>query len=213
MDTQPRKGLWPFREPDLHPSCVLIVWLIAVLASQFAGAAGLACLAVVAILQVDDGARRWLAYFRRARWLFLTLWLVIAYGTSGEAVADLTWMPTYEGVAAANLQVARLATLLACLVWLFARLGTPGLLAALGGLLWPLPLDVQNKQRLVVRLSLVLANLQNTLPKDAWRQMLIDAAQPIEGPGRLAIEILPWHRRDAAVIALAGLALLGVGLW
>ena len=72
---------------------------------------------------------------RRARWLLLTLWLILAYNTAGEAYADIPWAPTYEGLSEASLHAVRLIVMLGCLSWLFVRLGRDGLLAGLWGVL------------------------------------------------------------------------------
>ena len=95
------------------------------------------------------------------RWLLLSVWLILAYGASGDALFDLTWMPTHEGVREATLHVARLVLMLGCLAWLFALLGNQGLLVALQSLLHPLSRFGLGSERLVVRLSLVMRNLQD----------------------------------------------------
>jgi hypothetical protein len=155
---------------------------------------------------------RWWSYVWRARWLLLTLWLILAYNTPGEAVHDMAWAPTYEGMAEANLQAARLVTMLACLAWLFLRLGHEGMIGGLWGLLQSvrsLGLDVE---RVVVRLSLVLENLQEPPEKGAWKRML--AAQPVAPTGQesLHLSLAPWMFRDTLLVALSGFALIGAAL-
>ena len=99
----------------MHPSCALIVWLSAVLAAQRFGYVGLAALASVPLLWSPAGFRRWLGLMYRARWLLLTLWLILAYNAPGDAWLDQSWAPTYEGMAEGGLQVARLSVML---LWL-----------------------------------------------------------------------------------------------
>ena len=130
------------------------------------------------------------------RWLLLSVWLILAYGASGDALFDLAWMPTYEGAREATLHVVRLMLMLGCLAWLFALLGNRGLLVALQSLLHPLSRFGIGSERLVVRLSLVMQNLQVELPPGAWRNMLDGNFVPAGGPERLLVEVPPWRTID-----------------
>ena len=196
----------------MHPSCALIVWLAAVVGIQFVGYIGLCALVGAALLLTPALGARWWAFVWRARWLLLTLWLILAYNTPGEAMYDLAWAPTYEGVADANLQAARLVAMLACLAWLFLRLGHEGMIAGLWGLLLPVRALGVDIERLVVRLSLVLENLQEPPEKGAWKQML--AAQPSVSTGQesLHLSLAPWQLRDSLLVVASGLGLMGAAL-
>ena len=194
----------------MHPTCALLVWLAAVLGVQFVGYLGMAVLCGVALLLAPQASMRWLAYVRRAKWLLLTLWLILAYNTPGEAWLDRAWLPTHEGMAEASLQAARLVVMLVWLAWLFVRLGRDGLVSGLWGLLRPLRWAGLEVERLVVRLCLVLDNLQEPPEKGAWRRMLHVEAPFARGPSALNLATLPWTGRDT-LIALSCLAgLMGV---
>lgn len=193
----------------MHPACVLIVWVCAVLLTQFVGYAGLAILAVAGVILSGKYWRRWLGYVRRARWLLLTLWLILAFNTPGEAWMDFHWAPTREGIVEANLQATRLIVMLCCLTWMTARLGLPGIVAGLWSLLRPLARLGVATERLVVRLSLVLDNLQSPPEKGAWRRMLAPDFRPaFAGPAVLALETSRWRMTDT-VTALLGVAVVG----
>ena len=195
-------------EPDLHPTTALIAWLAAVLATQFLAYAGLALLVLGLLLARPTLWRPWFAYVRRGRWLLLSLWLILAYNTPGEALADLPWAPTYEGMADASLQAARLVAMLGCLAWLFDHLGRDGLVSALWGLLRPLQCFGFDTARLVVRLSLVLENLQARPEKGAWKKMLAGDPDFAGGPAVLHLSLPLWAVRDTLlVLASAGLLL------
>ena len=150
----------------------------------------------------------WWRFVCRARWLLLCLWLVIAYGVPGEALLDLDWAPTREGVASANLHVARLLLMLGSLSVLFGRLGNSGLLSALSGLLRPLAGRWLATDRLVVRLSLVLENLKSPQGKGAWRQMLDHQEKP-SGPTIMQISLPAWRTPDILMVILVLSGLLG----
>ena len=61
----------------LHPTAALILWSSAVIAVQYLAYPPLAAFAV--LLGVQLGVLRvWLGFVYRARWLLLTLWLILA---------------------------------------------------------------------------------------------------------------------------------------
>lgn len=193
-----------------HPTSALIVWLISTITLQFVGYPWLAGLLLLVFLLARPALPAWWRFIRRGRWLLLSLWLILAYGTPGEALFDFSWAPTYEGLAEANLQAVRLLLMLACLAWLFQRLGHAGLFAAIWGLMRPLTRLGVDSERMVVRLSLVLENLQTPLAQGAWRQMLHPGSVPAGGPECLQLQLPRWHWRDTAVISGLLLAVLGV---
>lgn len=195
----------------MHPSCALIVWVAAVCGAQFVGYPGLFFLAVLPLLLAPLAWRPWLAYVRRARWLLLTLWLIMAYGAPGEAWMDWQWAPTREGVTEGVLQATRLLVMLLWLAWLFVAQGRQGLVSGLWGVLRPFRGMGLEVERLVVRLSLVLDNLQASPAPGAWRKMLHADALPVAGPTCLSLSFMPWRLRDSAVV-LTCLAVL-VGVW
>jgi len=183
----------------LHPSTALLVTLIAIVVIQFLGMAGLVSVSVLLLLTIQKTATGWWQLLRRMRWLLLSVWLILAYGVPGDAVFDLTWMPTHEGVAEATLHVVRLMLMLGCLAWLFSLLGKQGLLVALHTLLHPLARYGVASERLVVRLALVMQNLQAEMPKGAWRKMLDGDLVHGGGPETLRFEMTPWRSVDFLV--------------
>ncbi|WP_428825612.1 hypothetical protein ACLIKD_14470 [Azonexus sp. IMCC34842] len=196
----------------MHPSVSLLAWLAVVLAVQFLGYPGLGLLALVIILSAPGAVRPWLGYVRRARWLLLMLWLILAYNTPGEALWDLAWAPTYEGIVEANLQAARLLVMLGSLAWLFNRLGRDGLVGALWALLLPVGRLGLDSERLVVRLSLVMENLQSPPEKGAWKKMLDAEPDHALGPNVLHLSQPAWRTADTRAVVLIAAILLGASL-
>jgi energy-coupling factor transporter transmembrane protein EcfT len=194
----------------LHPTCALIVWLAAVLALQAFGYAGVLLLAGSLMISAGGIPRQWWGYVRRARWLLLTLWLILAYNVPGEAVLEVSWAPTYEGVADANLHALRLVVMLGCLAWLFDGLGRDGLVSALWGLLHPCRSLGLDTERLVVRLALVLDHLKVAPESGGWRRMLHAEGVTDNGPKALHLAVPRWSVRDSLVSSAVTLALLGV---
>lgn len=194
----------------MHPSCALIVWCVAILGAQRVGYAGLLVLTVVPLLVTPSALPGWLRFIRRAKWLLLTLWVILAYNTPGEAWLDLPWAPTYEGLAEGALQSVRLLVVLAWLAWLFARLGQEHLIAGLWGLMQPFRFLGLRIERLVVRLSLVLTNLQAPQRPGEWRRMLHVEAGSMDGPDCLSVSAFPWSVRDTLTVFVCSAILLGV---
>lgn len=213
MPDGPARGRLRFWSPGrLHPTAALLVWSCVVLSLQALAYPGLLLAAAVIALQ-PGVVRPWLAFVRRARWLLLSLWLILAYHTPGEAYADLAWAPTYEGIAEANVHALRLVVMLGCLSWLFARLGRDGLLAGLWGLLLPAARFGLDGERLVVRLALVLESLQQAPEKGAWKKVLSAAPESDPGPAVLTLHTHVWRSRDGVAVLLAALLTMAVMAW
>ncbi|MBP5998165.1 MAG: hypothetical protein KA535_09450 [Azonexus sp.] len=205
----PAWGHVHFRAGFLHPSTVLLVCLTGIVVIQFLGYGGLGLVLLLLLSTFRRILPGWRVLLRRLRWLLLSVWLILAYGTAGDALFDLAWLPTHEGAAEATLHVARLVLMLGCLAWMFARLGRQGLLVALVSLLRPLSRRGVATDRLVVRLSLVMENLQTELPKGAWRSMLDGDAGGDDGPAKLQVEVPSWHLVD--YLACLGVLVLSIG--
>lgn len=191
----------------MHPTALLIGWLSSLVAIQFFGYPLLLALAVGIALFGRAALASWGQYIRRARWLLLAMWLVLAYGAPGDALFDIDSLPTWAGVDAANLQALRLVLILGSLAWLFKLLGRDGLVAALWGLLLPFRQRGGDVDRLVVRLSLVLEHLKTPLEKGAWRQMLHDQSFP-KGAEHVSVSLPVWRFLDGLMLSMVICTLL-----
>jgi hypothetical protein len=197
----------------LHPAAALLVCLIAIVVIQFLGWLGLALVFPVLLLATRKPISGWWHLLRRMRLLLLGVWLILAYGASGDALYDVAWLPTDEGVRDATLHVARLGLMLGCLAWLFAFLGNHGLLVALQSLLHPLSRLGLASERFVVRLSLVMQNLQVKLPKGAWRNMINGSGGDGDGPKVLRFEVPAWSANDSLIcLAVLTFSCLAISL-
>lgn len=192
----------------MHPGAQLLIWLECMLAIQFAVPSGLLVIAGAALLVRGAWRKAW-AYLRRARWLLLTLWLIIAYNTAGEAWLDQGWAPTYEGMREANLAALRLLAILVTLAALFARLGREGLQSALWGILVPFRAWGLEPERLVVRLALVMEGVEHLPQRGEWKKMLESLPEP-DQEGVMSLVLVHWRARDFLLMVLLGVLLLGV---
>lgn len=195
-----------------HPAACLLSWLIAVVALQYLEWPAQVCFAL-AIFLAGQGARgRWWTLVRRARFLLLTLWLILAYGTPGDAWRDLPWAPTDAGIYEANLHGARLVLMLGSLGWLFDALPRDRLMAGLWALVQPLGRFRIDADRIVVRLALVFDYLETAPPKGAWRHLLDETKHVSGGLDRVRIELPAWRPVDTGVLLGAAL-IMGAGVW
>lgn len=190
----------------MHPAACLLSWILTALALQCLGWGGLG---IVALVLAGQGRRLWQRWWllgRRARWLLLTLGLILAYGTPGEAWLDVPWAPTDAGLEQASLHVLRLIVLLGALAWLFITLSREQLMGALWRLLSPLRLLGLDIDQAVVRLALVFEYLDKTPRGGPWRRILSEADMPALDVAAVRLELSAWDGRDTAgVMAVAGI--------
>lgn len=190
----------------MHPAACLFSWILTALALQCLGWGGLG---IVALVLAGQGRRLWQRWWllgRRARWLLLTLGLILAYGTPGEAWLDVPWAPTDAGLEQASLHVLRLIVLLGALAWLFITLSREQLMGALWRLLSPLRLLGLDIDQAVVRLALVFEYLDKTPRGGTWRRILSEADMPALDVAAVRLELSAWDGRDTAgVMAVAGI--------
>lgn len=149
--------------------------------------------------------RRWRTLLRRARWLLLSLWLILAYGTPGEAWRDFPWAPSEAGMHEASLHAARLVVMLGTLAWLFNSLPRERLMAGLWALLTPLRRFRIDADRLVVRLALVFDYLENSPPRSTWRHLLGESGHAASGLDVIRIELPRWQKVDSGLVLLTAL--------
>jgi len=210
----PARGYVHFRTTGLfHPAACLLVWFGFAIAVQFFGWGGVAfALPLIAILawpaRYQAGRLAW-----RGRWLFLSLWLILAYGVPGELWRGLGWMPSVEGMTYASLHALRLLLLLISLAWLFRGRAHERFLVALWVLAAPLRNRGWSVDRAVARLALVLDYLEQAPPRAKnWRHLL-DLSEEIPKEQRIesiVLDLPRWQGRDW--IFLSGMLILFVGL-
>lgn len=197
-----------------HPAASLLSWLIAIVAAQFLPWPGLLFLFAAAALAGEGVRRHWRILLRRARWLLLSLWLILAYGTPGDAWLGWPWAPTEAGMYESTLHAFRLVVMLGALAWLFDRLPRARLMAALWALARPWQRFGVAGDRLVVRLALVFDYLENAPPKGSWRHLLDENAAGVSGGlDRVRIELPRWRPLDSGMVAATLLAMAAGSRW
>jgi hypothetical protein len=192
----------------LHPATLLFAWGVLAFLLQSLPASALAWVAVIVLpLAWLLARRRSLLLLKRARWLFLSIILLFTLATPGQrlpgSLGDLG--VTLDGLLLAVEHVLRLMLLLASLAAIHEHLGTTGMMAGLHWLLLPLARWRSLRERIVVRLMLVLDHVENS-PATGWRQWL---NHDLPGPDSLDLAIGSLRYADWLSFALLGVGLLG----
>jgi len=201
---------WNTVQTLFHPASYLISWVVFALGLQFLDWQALGLVTLATLVMGSRGMIRWGRLVWRAKWLLLTLWIVLAYGTPGYLWQGLSWAPRVEGMELAALHVLRLTLLLASLACLFERLPHRDFMVGLWVLARPFAFLGLDADRSVARLALVIDYLEHAPPKGSWRHFL----EPQPEGGRiletLILEIPHWKMKDAILLAgvFVGLTLL-----
>jgi hypothetical protein len=195
-----------------HPATLLLAWagFAFALPSLPLGVLG-ALLAPALLLAAWTARPRTLALLRRARWLLLSIAALFAFSTPGLLVPGALGRlgMTQDGLVLAAEHVTRLLLLLVTLALLHERLSTRGLVSGLYWLLAPLSRWEGWRERIVVRLMLVIEFVEND-KRGAWRDWLEERQD--NGPTSLPLEIAGARWRDRVVVA-AMIAALVVLAW
>jgi hypothetical protein len=184
-----------------HPATLLSLWGGFAILTQSLGLLWLGWIALAAVpLCLIYAGKRALLLLRRARWLLLSIVLLFLFGTPGERLPGTIGAigATYDGLTAATEQLLRLVLLLVTLAWLHLSVGSSGLVRGLHWLLSPLAAWGDYRERIVVRLLLVLENVENDL-RVSWQHWLLPA--PENGPDHMTLTVAPVRWPDWLVLA------------
>lgn len=160
----------------LHPATLLSGWLAAVVGSQLVTGNALLLALLVSPLLVRRAARQWWNLLCAARWLLLSLFVILSWGTAGEAAWPFSGAPTLDGIEMALTQLCRLSFVLLAVAALREYVPTTDLLAGARRLLAPLRHCGVEVDRGVVRLLLVLHYCEQTPRPRDWRTLLATPA-------------------------------------
>ncbi|OQA32505.1 MAG: hypothetical protein BWY57_01891 [Betaproteobacteria bacterium ADurb.Bin341] len=183
-----------------HPATYLISWAVFALGLQFLDWQALAVVALATLAIGGRAMQRWGRLVWRAKWLLLTLWIVLAYGTPGYLWQGFSWAPSVEGMELAALHVLRLILLLASLAYLFERVPHRDFMVGLWVLARPFAFLGLDADRSVARLALVFDYLEHAPPKGSWRHFLEPQAEGGRILESLRLEIPRWRMADAILL-------------
>jgi energy-coupling factor transporter transmembrane protein EcfT len=143
----------------MHPFVKILLFiaslvLIGIASAEFSSA----MLAMLIVLIMLMKHKNYLQIMLRLRWLFLSIFLIYAFGTPGELVAyfPIQLAPSYEGLALGMFQLIRLLIALAALNLLLTDSPRQEMMLGLYLLLLPLKYVGLNVERFAARLMLTL---------------------------------------------------------
>ncbi len=200
---------------QFHPAAQILTWCLLVAAMQVLAPGALLVAAGLVLLGAFAVSRhKFVQLVRRTRWIMLSLLLIYAWSTPGQALPESLGVfgPTREGLIDGALQLTRLLAALAALAILLDRLHRQHLIAGLYTLFTPLRLIGLSRERLAVRLALTLhyAEVAMLRSKGGWQETLNSLLEP-HGEADRHME-LPLHRfgiGDALLLCFALLLLWG----
>jgi hypothetical protein len=188
-----------------HPATLLFAWAGFAFVLSALPLGVLAWLLVPALgLALWRARKRVLMLLKRARWLLLSIGVLFAFATPGLLVPGPLGSlgMTQDGILLAAEHVTRLLLLLTTLALLHEHLGTDGFVSGLYWLLGPLARLRGLRERIVVRLMLVIEFVENE-KRGNWRDWLEE--QDAGGPERLPLHVKSAHWMDrVAVVAVIG---------
>ena len=184
----------------VHPATRLLVWLVLLIAVQALDGLLLGGLCLLTFFSGRRIVRRGGRLVWRARWVLVSVFVLLAWGVAGEPLWSASVAPTSEGLQLAYTHVGRLFMVLMTLAAFLESMQITDLLAATHLLLKPLRGAGLNPERGVIRLMLVLRYVE-TLPRPRdWRSLLDD--QGPAGSERLELDSQRFRWLDG-VIAFA----------
>ena len=156
----------------LHPTTRLLIWLALLVGVQSLNGGALAAAFALLPLAGRRVLRRGGGLAWRARWLLVSLLVILSWGVAGEPLWPGALAPTVEGLREALTHFGRLLLVLFAVAAFLEAMPLPDLLAATHVLLGPLRHLGLDPDRGVVRLMLVLRYVE-TLPRPRdWRALL-----------------------------------------
>ena len=202
---------------SIHPVTRLLFWLGWIVLAQCLNGVFALMAVVLALFSLPamlglGVLRRALRLIWRARWLLLTLLIVFSWAGVGEPVWAAWGAPSWEGVEEGLIHVARIVLTLLIVAALLESISTASLLAAIYMLLAPLRWRGVDCERGMVRLMLVLRQLESP-PSGDWRALLrSDAITASVSDEFFELEAWPLQRTDW-VLLLLGLLFFLMIFW
>jgi energy-coupling factor transport system permease protein len=192
----------------LHPATLILAWCLLVALLQLQAfdmllfAAGAVLLCAVAVSR-----HKFAQLLRRTRWIMLSLLLIYAWSTPGQALYEPfgAFSPSREGLQDGLSQLLRLLAALAALAMLLDRLHRMQLIAGLYTLFAPLQWMGGLRERFAVRLALTLHYAEATMlrGKRGWRETLDGLLEPHGEPTReMELPLYRFGYADALLVCI-----------
>ncbi|MGB7650777.1 MAG: hypothetical protein WBL62_06260 [Gallionella sp.] len=169
----------------IHPALPISTWCLLIAWMQRLDFYALLFMAgVMLFTSAYFAARQLVQLLRRTRWILLSLLVIYAYATPGQAALPMLgdWSPVREGLQDGTAQLLKLLLALASLAILLEKLPRLQLIAGLYSLFSPLKFFGVSRERCAIRLALTLhyAELAMRRKNTHWQDALHDLFEPHE---------------------------------
>jgi energy-coupling factor transport system permease protein len=170
--------------------------------------------AILVFAAINVHSHRMLGLLRRTRWILVSLLVIYAFLTPGEALWSLPLpSPTREGLQDGLMQLSRLVCVLAGLSILLTSLSQDRLISGLYIFAYPLRFVGVSSERIAVRLALTLRYAERAMQETAkdWRSSIEHALIPEtehEAIFELPVQMPAWI--DVLILIAIGAILLEI---
>jgi energy-coupling factor transport system permease protein len=171
--------------------------------------------AVLIFVALKAHSHRMLGLLRRTRWILVSLLVIYAFLTPGDAVWSLPFpSPTREGLQDGLMQLSRLLCVLAGLSILLTSLSQERLISGLYIFSYPLRYIGVSSERIAVRLALTLRYAERAMQETAkdWRSSIEHALIP-ENEHEAIFELPVQMPSLIDVLILIIISVVFFGLW
>ncbi len=188
----------------IHPALQISTWCLLIAWMQRLDFYALFFVAsVMLVTSAYCAARQLMQLIRRTRWILLSLLVIYAYATPGEALLPLlgNWSPVREGLQDGAAQLLKLLAALASVAILLQKLSRAELIAGLYSLFAPLKFLGISRERCAIRLALTLHYAEvamlrkNMHSQDVWQDVFTphqSILQPIILPAQRMTRLDYW---------------------
>jgi len=152
------------------------------------------------------------------KWLFLSIFVIYAFGTPGEYIQQIPEgiSPTKEGCVLGVLQISKLLIALATLGILFSTSTKAQLMSGLHLLLFPLGLLGINTNRFTARLLLTLDYVKELAAREKFKfsfdqlDNMLATTEFFEKEKVIVLENYPFKWTDKAALILLGISTIAI---
>jgi len=199
---------------ERHPAVLVTAGFFFIYTAQLLDGWSLGLItAGVSVVALCFARAHWFRVLRRLRYVALAICVLFAWQTPGIQI--FPWLqafsPTYDGFRLALTPLLRLVSVAAVVACLTERLSPDQWVSSFHVLAWPFELFGLSRERLAIRLRLVLDYVEESVLD--WRSLLANAPVANDS-GQISSCVLQaagWM--DTCLVVLIVLSAIGIGAW
>jgi energy-coupling factor transporter transmembrane protein EcfT len=202
---------------NMHPFVKILLFIFTLLLMSYMSNAYLLPMSLILFVYATWLARSdFLRVVRRMKWLFISIFIIYAFGTPGEYIQyiPVSVAPTVEGCVLGVMQIAKLLIALAVLSILFATSSKEQLMIGLHLLLSPLNLLGLNTNKFTARLLLTLDYVEELAAKEKFKfkfdqlDNMLSTTEQVNKDRVIVLESMPFKRNDILVVMVLILSVI-----